>query len=203
MADDAVEEVGKEAAGLLAFLAAAAVLAMARCRRYQPRRWWRWRRKSFFDLPCDDSRGDYYRHYHYYALAAAAVLAMAVVPLAGGTVGVVVVAVVVVADDADAGKLSEKLVAVAVEDVVVVVVVVVVVEDAVVVVVEDAVVVVVGGGGGTPLLLASASASVQAPLCHCVFGEFSSPRSRSVALPIRDAPSVRTRRYIAALLALL
>ena len=126
---------------------------------------------------------------------------MAVVPLAGGTVGVVVVAVVVVADDADAGKLSEKLVAVAVEDVVVVVVVVV--EDAVVVVVEDAVVVVVGGGGGTPLLPASASASVQAPLCHCVFGEFSSPRSRSVALPIRDAPSVRTRRYIAALLALL
>ena len=95
MADDAVEEVGKEAAGLLAFLAAAAGLAMARCRRYRPRRWWRWRRKSFFDLPCDDSRGDYY-----YALAAA-VLAMAV-PLAGGTVGVVVVAVVVVADDADA-----------------------------------------------------------------------------------------------------
>ena len=89
------------------------------------------------------------------------------------------------------------------------------VEDVVVVVVEDAVVevvvvvVVVGGGGeavvGTDalLLLASASASVQAPLCHCVFGEFSSPRSRSVALPIRDAPSVRTRRYIAALLALL
>ena len=91
MVDDAVEEEGKEEAGLLAFLAAAAVLAMARCRRYRLRRRWRWRRKSFFDLPCD-SRGDYY-----YALAAA-VLAMAV-PLAGGKVGVVVVAV---ADDADA-----------------------------------------------------------------------------------------------------